>query len=112
MCSPASRHARRETIFAFAATKTGKVKQPQRHKSLPDWLVTGMEPVPLSPSFQSQAMATRIHAYIMAMIDGKRSMLEMAEILEQQQLLSRDEALPALRNFLTKMHDDANRDAG
>jgi uncharacterized protein YbaR (Trm112 family) len=112
MCSPASRHARRETVFAFAATKTGKVKPPPRHKSLPDWLVTGKEPVPLTPSFQSQAMATRIHAYIMSMIDGKRSMLEMAEILEQQQLLSRDEALPALRNFLTKMHDDAGRDAG
>jgi len=112
MCSPASRHARRETVFAFAASKNGKVKEPQRHKALPDWLVTGKEPVPLTPSFQSQAMATRIHAYIMALIDGKRTMHDMAEILEEQQLMTRDEGLPALRNFLGKMHDDAGRETG
>ena len=111
MCSPSSRHARRETVFAFAARKTGGVKRPSRHKALPDWLVTGKEPVPLTPSFQSQAMATRIHAYIMALIDGKRSMQDMAEILEQQKLLARDEALPALRNFLKKMYEDSRKGA-
>ena len=111
MCSPSSRHARRETVFAFAARKTGGVERPARHKALPDWLVTGKDPVPLTPSFRSQAMATRIHAYIMALIDGKRSMRDMADILEQQKLLTRDEALPALRNFLKKMYEDSRKGA-
>ena len=112
MCSPASRHARRETILAFAARKTGCVAAPARHKALPDWIVTGKAPVPLTRSFRSQAMSTRIHAFIMSMIDGKRTLDDMAELLEQQQLMTKDEALPALRNFFTRMYDDSERSSG
>ncbi|MEX1266377.1 MAG: methyltransferase domain-containing protein, partial [Woeseia sp.] len=50
MCSPASRHGRRETVFTFCAEKLHDTKNPARHKALPDWLVTGREPVPLLPS--------------------------------------------------------------
>ena len=112
MCSPASRHARRETVLAFAATKTASVKTPERHKALPDWIVTGKAPVPLTRSFRSQAMSTRIHAYIMSMIDGKRTLNDMAALLEQEQLMTKAEALPALRNFFTRMYDDSERSSG
>jgi uncharacterized protein YbaR (Trm112 family) len=112
MCSPASRHARRETVFAFAASKSGRIATPERHKALPDWIVTGKAPVPLTRPFQSQATSTRIHAYIMSMIDGKRTLNDMAALLEQQQLMTKEEALPALRNFFTRMYDDAERSSG
>jgi ubiquinone/menaquinone biosynthesis C-methylase UbiE/uncharacterized protein YbaR (Trm112 family) len=112
MCSPASRHARRELVMAFAATKTSSVATPERHKALPDWIVTGKGPVPLTQSFRSQAMSTRIHAFIMSMIDGQRTLHDMAELLEQQQLMTKEEALPALRNFFTRMYDDSERASG
>lgn len=112
MCSPASRHGRRETVFTFCAEKLHDTKSPARHKALPDWLVTGREPVPLLPSFQTQAMSTKIYAFIMSLIDGKRSIADMAKVLEQQQLMTRAEALPAIRNFLTRMYDDSQRQAG
>ncbi|MEX1267084.1 MAG: hypothetical protein WEA08_09175, partial [Woeseia sp.] len=80
--------------------------------ALPDWLVTGREPVPLLPSFQTQAMSTKIYAFIMSLIDGKRSIADMAKVLDQQQLMTRAEALPAIRNFLTRMYDDSQRQAG
>jgi len=112
MCSPASRHGRRETVFTFCAEKRHAVNNPARHKALPDWLVTGREPVPLLPSFQTQAMSTRIYAFIMSLIDGKRSIADMAKVLEQQQLMTRAEAVPAIRNFLTRMYDDSQRRAG
>ena len=112
MCSPASRHSRRETVMAFAATKTMNVAAPERHLALPDWIVTGKAPVPLTRSFQSQAMSTRIHAYIMSMIDGRRNLHDMAALLEQQRLMTKEEALPALRNFFTRMHDDSERASG
>ena len=112
MCSPASRHARRETVLAFAATKVGSITAPERHKALPDWIVTGKVPVPLTRSFQSQALSTRIHAFIMSMIDGKRTLVDMAALLEQQQLMTKEEALPALRNFFTRMYDDSERSSG
>lgn len=112
MCSPASRHGRRETVLTFAATKTDKVKAPARHKALPDWIVTGKESVPLLPSFRSQAMSTQIYAFIMSLIDGKRTIADMARIMEQQKLMTAEEAVPAIRTFLTRMYDDSRRSSG
>ncbi|MGI9205465.1 MAG: methyltransferase domain-containing protein [Woeseiaceae bacterium] len=112
MCSPASRHGRRETVLTFAAPKTDKVKAPARHKALPDWIVTARESVPLSPSFRNQAMSTQIYSFIMSLIDGKRTINDMAKILEQQKLMTAEEAVPAIRTFLTRMYDDSQRSSG
>lgn len=112
MCSPASRHGRREKVFTFSAYKERDVKRPDRYKALPDWIVTGTEPVPLSPSFRTQAMTTQVYSFIMSLIDGKRTIREMAAILEKQKLMSKEEAEPAIRSFLTKMYDDSQRQSG
>lgn len=112
MCSPASRHGRQEKVFSFSAYKERGVQKPERHKALPDWIVTGKEPVPLSPSFRTQAMTTQIYSFIMSLIDGKRSIKEMARVLEKQKLMSKEEAEPAIRSFLTRMYDDSQRQSG
>ena len=112
MCSPASRHGRQEKVFTFSAYKEKDVKAPPRHRALPDWIVTGKEPVPLLQSFRTQSMTTQIYAFIMSLIDGKRSIEDMAGVLEKQRLMSYAEAVPAIRAFLTKMFDDANRQSG
>jgi ubiquinone/menaquinone biosynthesis C-methylase UbiE/uncharacterized protein YbaR (Trm112 family) len=112
MCSPASRHGRREHVFTFSAYRERGVDRPERHVALPDWLVTGKEPVPLSPSFRQQAMTTQIYSFIMSLIDGRRSIRDMAAVLEKQRLMTREEAIPAIRTFLTKMYDDSQRQTG
>jgi uncharacterized protein YbaR (Trm112 family) len=109
MCSPASRHGRQEKVFTFSAYKEREIEKPARHRALPDWIVTGEESVPLSPAFRTQAMSTQIYAFIMSLIDGKRSLKDMAVVLEKQQLMTRAEAEPAIRSFLTKMYDDAQK---
>jgi ubiquinone/menaquinone biosynthesis C-methylase UbiE/uncharacterized protein YbaR (Trm112 family) len=112
MCSPASRHGRQERVFTFCAYRERDVAQLPRHKALPDWLVTGKEPVPQTQSFRTQAMTTQIYSFIMSLIDGKRSIEDMAKILEQQKLMSRQEAVPAIRSFLMRMYDDSQRQQG
>ena len=112
MCSPASRHGRQERVFTFSAYKERNADKPTRHKALPDWLVTGNEAVPQSASFRTQAMTTQIYSFIMSLIDGKRSIRDMAIVLEKQKLMSREEAEPAIRSFLTKMHDDSQSQSG
>ena len=111
MCSPASRHGRQERVFTFSAYKERNASRPERHKALPDWIVKGDEPVPQSPSFRQQAMTTQIYSFIMSLIDGKRSIKEMAIVLESQKLMTREEAEPAIRSFLTKMYDDSQKQA-
>lgn len=112
MCSPASRHGRQEKVFTFSAYKERDIKPPGRHRALPDWIVIGDDPVPLSQSFRSQAMTTQIYAFLMSLIDGKRSLKDMALILEKQKLMTREEAEPAIRSFFTRMYDDAQRQSG
>jgi SAM-dependent methyltransferase len=112
MCSPASRHGRREMVFSFSACKEHEADKPARHRALPDWIVTGKEPVPMLPSFGQQAMTTQIYAFIMSLIDGKRSIADMAGVLETQHLMTRAEAEPAIRSFLTKMYDDSRKGPG
>ncbi len=112
MCSPASRHGRRERVFSFSAYKERDADKPERHTSLPDWLVKGDDPVPAVPSFRQQAMTTQIYSFIMSLIDGKRSIKDMAAVLEKQRLMTKAEAEPAIRTFLTKMYDDSQKQSG
>jgi uncharacterized protein YbaR (Trm112 family) len=110
LCSPASRHGRRELMVTIGATKEQPAPVPPRHRALPDWLVTGTQPVPLLPAFQEQALSTRIYAFLMGLVDGRRSMQDMAKLLVDQRLMTREDAGPAVRSFLLRMYDDARRD--
>ncbi len=109
MCSPASRHGRRENIVTFATEKLKPVKRAQRHSALPEWIIERDKPVPLLPSFEMQAMSTRVYALLMGMIDGRRTIREMAAIMEQKRLMTRQDAEPAIRSFLIKMFDESQQ---
>ncbi len=110
MCSPASRHGRRELVVTFCADRIAEVDQPQRHTALPDWIVTGKKPVPLLPHFQMQTLTSRVHLFILSLIDGTRTMEDMAQLMEAQQLMTRAEAEPALRTFLARLYEDSQRE--
>ncbi len=109
---PQSRHGRRESVVTLRATKTGDAPELPRGQALPDWLARGREPIPLTPAFQTQAMTTRMHAFTMTLIDGKRSLRDIAGIFEEQQLMTAGDAEVAIRGFLLKMFDEAARRGG
>jgi len=109
MCSPASRHARIETVVAWCAQKEGAAIVAAGEGPQPEWLVTSDRPVPLLEDFKVHAVATRIHAYLMALIDGRRSVRDMARMLVEQRLMAEEDAEPAVRRFLTRMYDDSRR---
>ena len=95
--------------MSWSARKRGDVKKVPRYHALPEWLVRGTEPVPLDDAFRNQATATRIHAFLMSMIDGRRSIKDMAKLVVEQRLMTAAEAEPALRSFFTRMYDDSRR---
>ncbi len=63
----------------------------------------------MSPSFQTQAVSTRIYAFIMSLIDGHRTAADIASVIVQQGLIPQEEAEPAIRTFLVKMYEDSER---
>ena len=95
--------------MSWSASKQRETKKVPRYQALPEWLVRGTDPVPLSDAFRSQAAATRIHAFLMSLIDGRRSIKDMATLIVEQRLMTAAEAEPALRSFVIKLHDDAHR---
>jgi hypothetical protein len=109
LSSPASRHARRERIVSWSARKQRDVKKVPRYQALPEWLVRGTDAVPLDDAFRGQAAATRVYAFLMSLIDGRRSIKDMAKLVVEQRLMTAAEAEPALRSFFIKMHDDSKR---
>ena len=111
MVSPADRHGRSERVVVISARKTRSVKPPPRHVALPDWLVRSDQPVPATQAFQTEAMSTRIYAFIMSMIDGKRTIDDMAQLMEDQRLMTRAEAVSSIRAFLIRMYEDSQHDS-
>lgn len=109
--SPASRHRRSEITHTQIARRGMQKHKPSkiRHQHLPEWIVKGTIPVPLTPAFQTQINTTRIHAFIMSLIDGKRSVQDMAQVLEEQRLMPAQQAVQAIRAFLTTMQEEANQ---
>lgn len=109
MSSPASRHARMEIVVAWCAQKESAATVLPGDGPMPEWLVMSDRPVPQLEEFKVQAIATRIHAYLMALIDGRRSVEDMARMLVEQRLMAQEDAEPAVRRFLTRMYDESRR---
>jgi len=112
MCAPGSRHARREIVATIAGVKTASVAAPLAREPLPAWLVDSTRPVPLTTAFQTQAFTTRIYAFLMSLIDGRRSIDDMAALMEKQKLMPAAEARASIHAFLTKMFDESQAPPG
>ena len=112
--SPASRQQRRELTHTQVAIRNAKIADSQRHlpQRVPEWIVESQRSIPLTPAFQSQIATVRIHAFIMSLLDGKRSIKDVAKVLEEQRLMPAQQAEQAIRGFLTTMHEEAARKDG
>ncbi len=107
--SPASRHARLESVVTFAARKARATSPPAPGRELPEWIQRTDLAVPVLPQFRAQALSTRVYAFLLAMIDGERTIRDMARLMEQQKLMPADDAVPAIRRFLARALTDPDR---
>jgi hypothetical protein len=107
MRSPASRHARIESTVAWVANKGGPPAEMPRARVLPEWLLQPDKPVPRTATFEMQAISSRVHAFLLALINGERSMRDMARVLVEQRLMSPQEAEAHVRLFLARLHEES-----
>jgi hypothetical protein len=108
MASPASRHARLESVVTFGASKTRAVVVPARRRA-PVWLERHDVPIPSLPSFQSDALTMRIYGYLATLIDGRRSIRDIAQELVRERLLTPDVAESSVRGFVGRLYEDSLR---
>jgi hypothetical protein len=105
--SPASRHSRLENVVSWVAHKSGAAAEIPRARVLPEWLLQPDRPVPRTRAFEMQAISSRVHAFLLAMINGERSARDMARMLVEQRLMTADEAEPQVILFLTRLHEES-----
>ena len=106
--SPHSRQHRVELVYTQLARKTSQPAPDSPTASYwPDWLTDSSKVVPFTPAFRAQLTNTRIHGFIMGLIDGERSINDMAVIMEEQRLMPKAQARQALRGFIQKMVEEA-----
>jgi uncharacterized protein YbaR (Trm112 family) len=112
LCSPASRHGRLESVVTFTAAKRDELSLPPPPRRCPDWLEDADRPVPLSPDLQGRQLELRVLAYVASLIDGRRSVRDVARVLVEQRLMTPEEAEPTVRSFLARLHQEASSRAG
>jgi uncharacterized protein YbaR (Trm112 family) len=106
LASPASRHARTEEVVTFAVQKQRDVELPV--KAEPAWLVDPRHPVPLLPAVSDHTLALRVRGYVASLIDGRRSLADIAARLVEERLLPPGEATGIVRDYLLRLHEEAD----
>jgi ubiquinone/menaquinone biosynthesis C-methylase UbiE/uncharacterized protein YbaR (Trm112 family) len=106
LASPASRHARLEDVVAFAACKEREAA-PIRRDSMPAWASDPTRPIALLPAVTARTLALRVEGYIASLVDGRRSLDDIARQLAADRLLPADEAVGLARAFLLRLHGAA-----
>ena len=112
MRSPASRHGRIEDVVVMAADKLRRAPREPSEVAEPTWLRDCSLPIPCSPELMLAADASRIQAVLLALIDGQRSVDELARIVSEQGLLPASQARSAVQGLLARLAADARRAAG
>lgn len=107
LCSPASRHGRVESVVTFAATKRTAAPAPPPPRRRPDWLEQCDRPVPLLPDWQGRQLELRVLGYVTSLVDGRRSIRDIARLLVEQRLMAAEEAESTVRSFLARFHEEA-----
>ena len=108
MRSPASRHGRVEQVVTFACQKLTSVPCVPS-PPLPAWLLDPRVAVPAGAGFETAGLASRIQAFVLALIDGRRTAGELAATLVEQQLLDPESAMAAVRGLLHRLYDEQLR---
>jgi siroheme synthase (precorrin-2 oxidase/ferrochelatase) len=74
---------------------------------MPAWFERADLPVPLPPRVASEALAMRVRSYVASLVDGRRTLGDIADVLVRERLMPADEALPAVRAFLERLFSDS-----
>lgn len=111
MRSPASRHARLETVALYRARKVRAVEPPAPRPPLPAWLRDPRVPIPVSEHLEATAIASRLQAVALALVNGQRSAADLAAFLVEQKLMGPEAALAAVRGMLLRIHEATPRRA-
>lgn len=100
-------HRRTEVVTSFVMEKTHALESYAPVPMKPDWLLNPNQAVPPTPFFQGQFLSFESQAFVLSLVDGKRSVQDMAALVAQRYGMNGDEAMEAVTSFLTRQYESS-----
>ena len=101
--SPVSGSRRTDTVFRFAARKTGEAAPADIPESLPPWVANPLTPIPITPALVTLGRTSMFTTGILGMIDGDRSIVDVARELGKAWGVDPGRLQDELRAFLARL---------
>lgn len=90
-----------ETAFGFSARKKSDADAFQAESTVPPWLLDMSLPVQATPAIVRLQKASIVAAGIISLVDGVRSISEIAEVLASTWQVDAAQVVPQLRSFFS-----------
>lgn len=101
--SPYSGTHRSDRVFAFAAKKSGEAATVAAPQPMAPWLTDTRLPIPVSRSFVRLTKTSVFTVGVLSLIDGKRSIADIAEALSQSFGVPANTLVSELRPFFARL---------
>lgn len=103
--SPHSGSHRRETVFCFAARKVAELAERPQAGVRAAWLLDPNQPVVMTPSANALRRNSIVTVGVLALVDGKRSLLDIANALAVQWRVPPGTLVDALRELFVQLSE-------
>jgi hypothetical protein len=101
--SPISGSRRTDRVFRFAARKTGEAPAVDIPDPAPPWVSNPLVPIPITPSLVALGRTSMFTTGVLGMIDGQRSVVDVARELGQAWGVDPARLQDELRAFLARL---------
>ncbi len=101
--SPVSGSRRIETVFCFAARKTAEASPSVARDTVAPWIADTSLPIPLTPALLNLGRTSLFTAGAMSLVDGVRSMSDVANEIGKSTGIAPANLLDQLRAFFAKL---------
>lgn len=101
--SPVSGARRTELVFRFAVRKVTEAGTVELGQPLPPWVVNLSQPIPITPGMVALGRSSMFTAGVLGMIDGNRSVLDVARELGRAWGVDPTRLQDELRAFLARI---------
>jgi hypothetical protein len=104
--SPHSGAHRTERVFAFAAKKMGEARVALSRPLFESWVSDPQRPIPALPSLIALKRSSVFTAGIASMVDGRRSITDIAQHLSQEWQVPTERLVAELKLFFARCSND------
>ncbi|RYZ66641.1 MAG: methyltransferase domain-containing protein, partial [Proteobacteria bacterium] len=100
-------HQRSELVTTFTVEKVANAPHPRSMPLRPAWLTDPSVSVPAFAQMPQTFASLESQAFVLSVIDGKRTLVEIASLVSVRYGLSSEDALDGVISYLSRLEDES-----